>query len=151
MPEKTHEVRVVKATTSQQRESAYRVRRTVFVGEQDVPPDLEFDEFEDGSTHFIATDGSGKACGAARWRITDGRVKLERFAVLASHRRQQIGSALVQAVLDDIQADARAQALRLYLNAQIDAVPFYARFGFQPCGEVFMEADILHQPMERLG
>ena len=140
--------RIVKAITPEQQELAFTVRRTVFVDEQQVPADLEFDAFEKESTHFIAIDDDGMTCGAARWRIADHGVKFERFVVLASHRRQQIGSALMQAVLDDIAADPDARGRRKYLNAQIDAAPLYAKFGFIPCGGVFVEADILHQQME---
>ena len=150
MPEERPTVRVIKALTSEQKEAGFVVRRTVFVGEQQVSPELEFDTFEQESIHFIGVDSIGKTCGAARWRKTRLGVKLERFAVLASHRRQGIGAALLNAILNDIHADPNARTERIYLNAQIDAVPFYDKFGFQPCGEEFVEADIVHQQMERL-
>ncbi len=142
--------RVVKTITPEQQEAAFAVRRAVFVDEQRVPPDLEFDRFEQESVHFIAIDDEGRTCGAARWRFTEHGVKLERFVVLVSHRRQQIGSKLLQAVLDDVAANPNANGCRKYLNAQVDAVPLYAKFGFIPCGDVFLEADISHQAMERL-
>ncbi len=150
MPKERDKVRVLKALTSEQQESGFAVRRTVFVGEQQVSPELEFDAFENDSAHFIAVDAAGRTCGAARWRKTDRGVKLERFAVLASYRRQGIGAALLATILDDIDGDPNARNERIYLNAQVVAVPFYAKYGFRPCGEVFIEADIVHQQMERL-
>jgi predicted GNAT family N-acyltransferase len=141
--------RVLKAETQDQKEEAFALRREVFVDEQRVPRDLEFDEFEKESVHFIAVDGNGTTCGAARWRSTTDGVKLERFAVLATHRRRRIGSALMEAVLQDIAANPTTCSKRQYMNAQLDAVPLYAKFGFRPYGKVFEEANILHQAMER--
>lgn len=140
--------RVFKAQSLDEKEKAFAVRRTVFVDEQRVPRDLEFDNFEAESNHFIAIDDNGVPCGAARWRPTPDGVKLERFAVLANHRRRNVGSALMQSVLDDIANDPSVCAKRKYLYAQIDAVPLYAKFGFSPYGDIFEEANILHQAME---
>ena len=139
---------IEKAVSKTQQEAAFSVRRAVFVKEQQVDRDLEFDEHEASSSHFLAVDDSGQPCGAARWRMTENGVKLERFAVLSTHRRQQIGSALMAAVLQDVQQDESARDQRMYLHAQVDAVPLYAKFGFTPVGDEFMEADILHQAME---
>ncbi|EJF10132.1 GNAT family N-acetyltransferase [Pontibacter sp. BAB1700] len=77
--------------------------------------------------HYLATC-EGIACGAARWRQTDQGIKLERFAVLADYRNRQVGAALLQAVLRDVQA-AHAGS-KVYLNAQLPAVNFYKRHGF---------------------
>ncbi|MCA9215451.1 MAG: GNAT family N-acetyltransferase [Planctomycetales bacterium] len=140
---------VIKALTAEQQEAAFAVRRAVFVDEQQVDRDLEFDEHEKEASHFLATDTNGLPCGAARWRLTDNGVKLERFAVLATHRRQSIGSAMMKAVLQDIAANEDSRNKRIYLHAQIDAIPLYKKFGFSPYGDEFMEADILHQAMER--
>ena len=71
--------------------------------------------------------------GAARWRETENGVKLERFAVLADFRNQEIGAALLHAVLADVQAEL--PDAEVYLNAQLRAVPFYERHGFHKKGE----------------
>ena len=133
----------------EQREAAFRIREEVFVGEQNVPAEEEYDEFEDTSRHFLAL-ADGQPCGTARWRFTGKGVKLERFAVLKAFRGRQVGSALVQAVLDDIRATDGTQGQLRYLHAQVVAMPLYAKFGFQPVGDMFEECAIQHYQMQLL-
>jgi predicted GNAT family N-acyltransferase len=140
---------VVVITQPEQMQEALRIREAVFVQEQNVPAEEEYDEYEATSRHFLAL-ADGTPCGTARWRFTDKGVKLERFAVLKSFRGRQVGAALVQAVLDDIRATAGTENKRLYMHAQVTAMPLYARFGFQPVGELFEECNIQHYTMQRL-
>ena len=58
-----------------------------------------------------------------------------------------MASVLIQAMLDDINEDSNLEAPHLYLNAQVDAMPLYSKFGFLAEGSTFMECDILHQKM----
>lgn len=139
-------IRVLKAGTEALREQAFAIRREVFVVEQCVSPEEEFDEFEDTSTHFVAMGEGGEPVGAARWRRTEKGIKLERFAVKASHRGKGTGSALVEAVLADIGEQA-GPGNHLYLHAQLPAVPLYEKHGFQKKGEQFLECEILHYLM----
>jgi predicted GNAT family N-acyltransferase len=132
---------VSKATTQEDLDKVYAVRREVFVVEQNCPPELEW-EFEDESNHFLATV-DGEAAGACRWRKTDKGYKLERFAVLQKFRGFGVGQSLVQAVLDDLPADAAY----VYLHAQIQAVSLYKKFGFEETGPEFEEAGIRHYKM----
>jgi predicted GNAT family N-acyltransferase len=132
---------VSKATTQEDLDKVYAVRTEVFVVEQNCPPELEW-EFEDESNHFLATV-DGEAAGACRWRKTDKGYKLERFAVLQKFRGFGVGQALVQAVLDDLPADAAY----IYLHAQIQAVSLYKKFGFEETGPEFEEAGIRHYKM----
>src|SRR5213595_1956600 len=97
MPSK---IEVNKVSDPGELEKVFAIRREVFVGEQNCPPELEW-EFEDESTHFLATI-DGEPAGASRWRKTDKGYKLERFAVLKDFRGYGVGQALVQAVLDDL-------------------------------------------------
>lgn len=127
-------------------EKAFNIRRNVFVIEQQVPEDEEYDEFESSSRHFLAT-ANGVSCGTARWRFTDKGVKMERFAVLADFRGKQIGSALVAAVLNDIKQHPESKDKKCYLHAQLAAMPLYEKFGFQAEGEMFSECDIWHYKM----
>ncbi len=123
-------------------ERVFEIRRVVFVGEQNCPPELEW-EHEDESTHFLARI-SGVPAGACRWRKTPNGYKLERFAVLSEYRGRGIGQELVSAVLNDLPDDARY----VYLNAQLDARGLYRKFGFVQVGEQFEEAGIQHFKME---
>jgi predicted GNAT family N-acyltransferase len=132
---------VIKATSPVDLAHVHNVRRKVFVEEQHCPAHLEYAN-EEESTHFLAFI-DGQPCGAARWRKTDKGYKLERFAVLKEHRGKQVGTALVQAVLDDLPS----KDIRVYLNAQLSALTFYERLGFAAAGEQFEEAGIMHQQM----
>ncbi|AUD07301.1 GNAT family N-acetyltransferase [Spirosoma pollinicola] len=127
-------------------EAAFAIRQNVFVDEQHVDAREEYDEFEETSTHFLAR-ADGTPCGTARWRRTSNGVKLERFAVLADFRGQGVGKALVKAVLDDVFSQQPEPIERIYLHAQVTAMPLYAGFGFIPVGPMFEEAGIQHYKM----
>jgi predicted GNAT family N-acyltransferase len=122
-------------------EIVFAIRREVFVGEQNCPPELEW-EFEDESTHFLAKV-NGEPAGASRWRKTDKGYKLERFAVLQKFRGFGVGQELVKTVLADLPEDATY----VYLHAQIQAVSLYEKFGFEKIGPEFEEAGIRHYKM----
>jgi predicted GNAT family N-acyltransferase len=138
-------VKVNKVYTHADLETVFAIRHEVFVGEQNCPPELEW-EHEEESNHFLATVEDTPA-GASRWRKTDKGYKLERFAVLQKFRGNGVGQALVKAVLNDIPTDAGY----IYLHAQIQAVSLYERFGFTKVGEEFEEAGIRHYKMVLVG
>ena len=119
-------------------DKAFAIRKTVFIEEQNCPPELEW-EHEDESVHFLATH-NGQPCGACRWRKTDSGYKLERFAVLKDFRGHGVGRALIAEALSDLPDDAHY----IYLNSQLDAMSLYAKFGFVAEGEQFEEAGIQH-------
>jgi predicted GNAT family N-acyltransferase len=136
---------VNKATNKEELEKVFAIRKTVFVEEQNCPPELEW-EHEEESVHFLALMDN-QPCGACRWRKTDNGYKLERFAVLKEFRGKRIGQALVAAALSDLPEDAHY----IYLNAQLTAMPLYARFGFVAEGPQFEEAGIQHFKMVKKG
>jgi len=117
------------------------IREVVFVIEQQVPPEIEYDEFEESSTHIIARVDKN-AVGTARWRKTKKGFKLERFAVNLDFRGKGIGNAMVLFILNQLKADDY-----ISLNSQVSAIGFYAGIGFQAEGEIFYEADIPHRKM----
>ncbi len=134
--------------TKEERKQIFAIREQVFVIEQKVSPDEEYDEFEDESIHFIAKEDDGAPCGTARWRFTKNGIKLERFAVLESARGKGTGKALVNAVLENIYQHQDTKGKKLYLHAQLKAVSLYASFGFKKVGEQFEECNIMHYQME---
>ena len=126
--------------------AAQAIRYQVFVEGQGVPAAAERDAHDHtDAVHYLARTAAGTPCGAARWRPTTQGVKLERFAVLAAHRNQQVGAALLAAVLRDVRA--AHPAATVYLHAQLPAVRFYERHGFGIVGEEFEEAGIRHYRM----
>lgn len=125
------------------RDAAAPLRTEVFVGEQGVPAAIEMDANDIHCVHALAVDAGGAAIGTGRL-LPDGHIG--RMAVRAPWRRGGVGRALLLALLARAR-DAGHDAVRL--NAQIDAVPFYLRFGFVPEGPQFIEAGIVHQAMVR--
>ena len=136
-----------KITDKTSKERAFKIRETVFVLEQGVNPQDEYDEFEEISTHFLAKL-DGKPAGTAIWRFTSYGIKLERFAVLQEARGKGVGQALVEAVLKDIASVPESKGKIKYLHAQLSAIPLYAKFGFEKVGDMFEECNIKHFKME---
>ncbi len=121
-----------------------RIRTTVFVGEQGVPPGIEIDGRDPECVHAIAEDASGEAVGTGRL-MPDGRIG--RMAVLATWRGRGVGAAL----LDLLVTEARRRGFaEVYLHSQVHAKDFYARHGFTTEGEEYLEAGIPHVGM-RMG
>jgi predicted GNAT family N-acyltransferase len=123
-------------------EQAFAIRRKVFVEEQNVSEEEEF-EFEEDCVHFLIFH-KRKAMGTARHRITDKGVKLERFAFLKEARGKGLGRDLLRYMI----TDARQYGKPISLHAQAVVVDFYKKQGFVITGPKFMEAGIEHYPME---
>ncbi len=121
---------------------AFAIRKKVFVEEQKVPEDIEWDEFEYNANHVLAYI-QNKPVGTARWRQTRKGVKLERFAVLPEFRSFGVGKNLVQFILNELM-----NSETIYLHAQEHVIKFYEYFGFVKKGSKFFEADIPHWLME---
>ena len=119
-----------------------QIRTAVFVMEQKVDPELEYDHEEE--SHFYLLYFDGKPVATARWRETDKGIKLERFAMLKEFRNQGLGSELLNEVLKDVQKLDK----KIYLHSQLKAVSYYERAGFVKKGEIFTEAGIEHYRME---
>jgi len=123
-------------------DQAQAIRTHVFVEEQKVDPALEYDQFEEISTHYLVLDDE-KPIATARRRETEKGIKLERFAVLQQYRNQGIGGLILEKVLKEVLPLNKP----VYLNSQLMAVPFYERYGFVKSGDPFMEANMEHYRM----
>ena len=111
-------------------DAANEIRRKVFVEEQQVSREEEYDSFEESSIHYLVSLND-MPVGTARWRITKEGVKLERFAVLKEYRDASAGTAVLKQVL----ADVIPLGKKIYLNAQITAINFYLKAGFVTEGD----------------
>lgn len=127
-----------------QRAAAREVRYAVFVVEQNVPLEIEWDEMDAACLHAVAFEQDGRALATGRL-LPDGHIG--RMAVLREARGRGIGGRMLEALMDA--AHARGDAA-VMLNAQTHAEPFYARYGFMREGEEFMEAGIPHVAMRRI-
>jgi predicted GNAT family N-acyltransferase len=136
-----HTVHIETVAWEQQRETLRNLRGTVFIQEQQVPQDVEWDDQDADATHFlISSDNTPIGCGRL---LADGKVG--RMAILPEQRRRGIGAQLLAHILEA----GKARGLRrLYLHAQTHALPFYEACGFIAQGDIFSEAGIEHQAME---
>ncbi len=120
---------------------ARQVRNAVFIIEQKVPVELEWDEWDLLSEHALALDARAEPIGTARL-LPDGH--LGRMAVLGPWRGRGIGRALALALL----SRARERGMRrIELHAQTHAIGFYRALGFTEFGAPFDEAGIPHIAM----
>ena len=119
-----------------------QLRETVFVREQGVPADIEWDGRDSSATHMIALRGE-RPVGCGRL-LPDG--KIGRLAVLAPERGRGTGRRLLEALVD---AATEAGLEEVYLHAQQHASDFYRRAGFASSGQPFEEAGIAHIAMRR--
>ncbi|MED0681311.1 GNAT family N-acetyltransferase [Aneurinibacillus thermoaerophilus] len=131
-----------------EKQQALAVRRQVFIEEQNVPEEIEWDEYDHQSAdtlHVLALDENGNAVGTGRLRpYGEGIGKIERVAIVSSCRRSGLGRLL----MEKLEAEAKASGYHtLKLNAQVHAKPFYERLGYKAHGETFMEAGIEHIAM----
>lgn len=117
------------------------VRKTVFVDEQGVLAELEWDGRDEHCIHVLAETPAGDAIGTGRL-LPDGHIG--RMAVLKHWRGRGVGSALLERLV----AVAREQGFdRVELSAQTHAIDFYARFGFEALGDEYLDAGIPHRAM----
>ncbi|KGA96824.1 hypothetical protein AJ85_20895 [Alkalihalobacillus alcalophilus ATCC 27647 = CGMCC 1.3604] len=135
---------IEKVNSKKQLEDAYRVRKEVFVGEQNVPIEEEIDQYEDEATHFVVYNEEHEAIGAARLREVDGSGKIERVCIVQTARGTGIGYELMNVLLDEIKERKLTKAK---LNAQIQAEPFYQKLGFETVSGQFLDAGIPHVTM----
>ena len=123
------------------------VRHRVFVEEQGFSPHIEVDEYDQMAVYALATDESGAGIAAGRLILKDDHFTIGRICVLKEHRGQGFGDFIVRMLLH------RALSLgvpAIYLSSQMQTVDFYLKYGFQPIGEVYLEAGVAHQAMRAL-
>lgn len=119
-----------------------RIREAVFIAEQSVPPELEWDADDASAVHFLALEGDFPI-GTARL-LPDGHIG--RVSVLKDWRGLKVGDALMQAVIGEAEKRGLKQQM---LSAQVQATAFYERLGFQVVSAEFLEAGIPHVDMVR--
>lgn len=117
------------------------IRETVFVFEQQVPLDLEWDDLDPHCHHVLARDRMHRPIGTGR---LSPEHKIGRMAVLREWRGKGVGESLLQALIDQAQQLGWTE---VSLHAQASAIGFYQKFGFEPVGARFDEAGIEHQNM----
>lgn len=122
-------------------EDLHAIRHVVFVEEQQIPAEVEFDRLDEHCYHFLVRDAQYQPIATGRLS-PEGRIG--RMAVLKDWRRQGVGSALLRALIDK---GISLGLPEVFVHAQAAATAFYERQGFISQGETFLESDILHQHM----
>ncbi len=128
--------------TSQQRLRDIRTR--VFIEEQGVPEEMEWDQHDDKAIHLLAINEMNAHLGCARI-LANGIIG--RMAVLKESRTTGIGRKLLENAILICQ---RKEWSSITLSAQLHAIPFYEKFGFEVCSEPYMDAGIVHRDMHLL-
>ena len=124
---------------------AQPIRQAVFVDEQGIPADLEYDAADASAVHAVAVNRLGRAVATGRLlEHAPGVSKIGRMAVIRALRGGGAGAAVLQALLDAARTRGDREVI---LHAQASAVGFYARRGFRTVGGPFEEAGIAHQAM----
>ncbi len=118
------------------------IRTTVFIIEQHVPETLEWDGQDDAAWHLLAITSDGKSIGCAR--ILSGGV-IGRIAVLPAWRNKGVGRQLLQAAIALCKTHGQGICR---LSAQVHAIPFYQKVGFEICSPEYLDAGIPHRDMQ---
>jgi len=127
----------------EERAACIAVREQVFTLEQNVSREDELDSFDATARHVLARDLAGNPVGTGR--LTTER-KIGRMAVIKDWRGRHVGEVMLDLLIDQARALSYPD---VELHAQIQAVPFYEKFGFAKYGDEFVECDIRHFHMRR--
>lgn len=125
------------------RSAIREIRESVFIKEQSVPREIEWDGLDPLCLHVLAETANRDAIGTGRLQQSG---KIGRMAVLRPWRGRQVGSQILSCLLEAAKTQGIAE---VYLHAQTRAVDFYAGFGFAAQGKEFQEAGIPHRLMKR--
>lgn len=135
-------IRLIRPGETEGHAACRALREAVFVTEQGIDRTIELDDRDTDCTHVLIQYGD-RAVATGRM-LPEGRIG--RMAVEANARNRGLGTLLLQG----LEAAAQDRQLaRVSLHAQHSALGFYERSGYQRCGEDFIEAGILHTPMDR--
>ncbi len=124
-------------------DSLTMIREKVFIEEQKVTSQLEWDGMDKEAIHFLAFKDE-KAIGCARALVIEYCMQLGRIAVLKEYRGEGIGSALIEKAMTTAKLN---QLSAIYISAQCHAIDFYKKFGFEVTSDIYLDAEILHRDM----
>jgi predicted GNAT family N-acyltransferase len=119
------------------------IREKVFIQEQKVTPELEWDGMDENAMHFLVFKDE-EAIGCARAVVIKNYMQLGRMAVLKEYRGQGIGSALLEKAIVTAKLN---QISSIHISAQFYAIDFYLKFGFKVMSDIYLDAEIPHRDM----
>lgn len=121
-----------------------RIREAVFINEQNVPAEQEWDDLDTSSIHFLAIDGQYTMGTARLTKETEDCARISRVAVMKDWRGLHIGDELLKSIINEA---IEQGFIILTLTAQKHATKFYAHFGFEIVSDEFLEVGIPHVEM----
>ena len=124
-------------------DSLTMIREKVFIEEQKVTSQLEWDGMDKEAIHFLAFKDE-KAIGCARALVIEYCMQLGRIAVLKEYRGEGIGSALIEKAMTTAKLN---QLSAIYISAQCHAIDFFKKFGFEVTSDIYLDAEIPHRDM----
>jgi predicted GNAT family N-acyltransferase len=135
------------ASSVQDLDAGYALRRDVFETEQNIPRPLDRDPYDYAADHVVAFDESGRCVGTGRIVRMDARTAhIGRMAVAKDKRKSGIGALVLEAL-------ERMAAMRglsdLLVASQLPAEAFYKNRGFARQGEVFLDQGVPHVMMKK--
>ena len=119
------------------------IREQVFIQEQKVTPELEWDGMDEKAMHFLVFKDN-EAIGCARALVIKNYMQLGRMAVLKKYRGIGVGSALLEKAIVTAKLN---QLSSIHISAQCNALDFYVKFGFEVMSDIYLDAEILHRDM----
>lgn len=130
-------------TVDEDLRAAFAIRKQVFVKEQGVPLEDEFDQFDtlEGTCEHVLVHYNEQPVGTGRLRFINGVGKLERICILEPYRKFGLGKIIIKA-LEEIAEERGASQVKLH--GQTQAEGFYKKLGFRTSSEIFMEDGIPH-------
>lgn len=134
-------MKIALAETDTARQACFDIRRAVFIEEQQIPEDEEWDAADATCLHYLAGDGAGTARVIARGDCA----KIGRVAVTMAHRGTGLGAKIMRALMEDSKKRGFTSA---ELESQVYAIPFYERLGFVVEGPEYDDGSgIMHKVM----
>ena len=135
---------ILQTTWAESSAALIPIRSRVFVDEQQVSREEEWDGKDDNALHFLQLVAQ-QPVGCARVLVEQSRLHIGRVAILAEYRNQRLGSELMLHILRWCMASYPGQ--EIYLHAQTTRIAFYERLGFAQRGKIFIDAGIPHIEM----
>lgn len=135
-------------TTEDDLQTAFAIRKAVFIEEQQIPASEEYDEFDalDAACEHILVSVNAQPVGTGRLRVVDGYGKLERICILEEYRKYGLGKVIIQTLEKLVQEKGLTKSK---LSAQVYAEGFYEKLGYTRTGEEYMDAGIPHILMKK--
>jgi len=140
-------IKIIQAVDPVLIKQVFAIRTEVFVHEQKCLPSEDFDELDAVAQHYLLFENE-LAVATGRFRKTDKGIKIERIATLSQYR----GKGYATELINHLMAVAHItfeDVHHFYLHAQVSVIPLYEKLGFTAYGNTFIEADIVHQAMEK--